>query len=53
MTADGTGNLACMADTDVAGTGRTIMSCVGQSPGDTAKTFNVMVVLCQRIKNTG
>ena len=44
ITEDGTGNLACMVDTNAADTGRTIMSCVGQSPGDAAKMFNVILV---------
>ena len=37
-----TGNLACMADVDVLGTGRKMVSCVGQSPGDNSNMFNVL-----------
>lgn len=44
ITADGTGNLARMVYTEAAGTGRTIISCVGQSPGDASKMFNVIMV---------
>lgn len=40
----GTGNLSCMVDIDAAGTGKKIASCVGQSPGDTSKLFNVLFV---------
>jgi len=38
------GNLACMADIDVLGSGKKIISCVGQSPGDATKVkmFNVL-----------
>ncbi|OUS25586.1 hypothetical protein A9Q99_20575 [Gammaproteobacteria bacterium 45_16_T64] len=39
-----TGVLACMADTDVLDSGSVMVSCVGQSPGDNAKMFNVMLV---------
>ncbi len=38
------GNLACMADNDVLGGGRKMISCVGQSPGDNANMFNVLFV---------
>lgn len=44
ITSDGTGNLACMVDDNAAGSGKTIVSCVGQSPGDNSKMFNVMFV---------
>ncbi len=37
-----TGNLACMADVDVLETGRKMVSCVGQSPGDNSNMFNVL-----------
>ena len=37
-----TGNLACMADRDVLGSGRIMVSCVGQSPGDNGNMFNVL-----------
>jgi len=36
------GNLACMVDIDVLGAGKKIISCVGQSPGDNTKMFNVL-----------
>ncbi len=38
------GNLACMADINVLDSGRKIVSCVGQSPGDNSKMFNVLFV---------
>ena len=38
------GSLACMVDDNAAGSGSTIVSCVGQSPGDNSKIFNVMFV---------
>ncbi|MDI9246010.1 hypothetical protein [Marinobacter sp. CHS3-4] len=38
------GNLVCMADQNAAGSGKTIVSCVGQSPGDNTQMFNVMFV---------
>lgn len=37
-------NIACMADQDANGSGKTIVSCVGQSPGDNTKMFNVLFV---------
>ena len=37
-----TGNLACMADRDVLESGRSMVSCVGQSPGDNTNMFNVL-----------
>lgn len=40
----GTGNLACMVDTDANGSGRKIMSCVGQAPGDNTQMFNVLLI---------
>ncbi|VAW64610.1 hypothetical protein MNBD_GAMMA08-843 [hydrothermal vent metagenome] len=39
-----TGNLACMADIDSLGTGKKIISCVGQSPDNNANMFNVIFV---------
>lgn len=39
-----TGNLACMADIDASGTNKTIVSCVGQAPGDNSAMFNVIFV---------
>ncbi len=39
-----TGNLACMVDIDVLGSGRKMVSCVSQSPGDNSKMFNVLFV---------
>lgn len=38
----GSGNLACMADINVLGSGKKMVSCVGQSPGDNTKMFNVI-----------
>lgn len=38
------GNLACMADQNAAGSDKTIVTCVGQSPGDNTQMFNVMFV---------
>lgn len=38
------GNLACMADIDANNQDKTIVSCVGQSPGDNAQMFNVIFV---------
>lgn len=38
------GNMTCMIDVDVAGTGKKIGSCVGQAPDDATKMFNVMFV---------
>lgn len=38
------GNLVCMADVNANGTTQTIVNCVGQSPGDNTKMFNVMFV---------
>ncbi len=39
-----TGNLACMANNDALGSGKIIVSCVGQSPGDNTNMFNVILV---------
>ena len=39
-----TGALSCMADTNASGSGRKIVSCVGQAPGDLSKMFNVIFV---------
>jgi hypothetical protein len=36
--------MACLADGDALGTGRKVISCVGQSPGDLARLFNVLLV---------
>lgn len=38
------GKLACMIDVNAVSTGKKIMSCVGQSPGDNTKMFNVLFV---------
>ena len=38
------GNMACMANSDAQGTGKNIVSCVGQSPGDATEMFNVLLV---------
>ncbi|VAW69679.1 hypothetical protein MNBD_GAMMA09-2682 [hydrothermal vent metagenome] len=38
------GNLACMADIDSLSSGKKIISCVGQSPDNTANMFNVIFV---------
>lgn len=40
----GTGNMICMVDPDAIGSGKKIVSCVGQSPGDTNDMFNVLFV---------
>ena len=37
-----TGNLACMVDEDVQGTGQRLLSCVGQSPADNQKMVNLL-----------
>ena len=39
-----TGNLACMVDINANNSGKNIVNCVGQSPGDNTKMFNVMFV---------
>jgi len=44
ITDTGSGNLSCMIDIDAAGTGKKIASCVGQSPDDNTKLFNVLFV---------
>ncbi len=44
ITNDGTGNLACLADINVLNSGQQLISCVGQSPGDQSKMFNVLFV---------
>ena len=41
---DGVGNLACMVDTNAANSGRSLLRCVGQSPGDQTRMFNVIMV---------
>ena len=38
-----TGVLACMADVNAASSGTQVVSCVGQSPGDNTKMFNVIL----------
>ena len=38
------GNLSCMANINAQGTGKNIMTCVGQSPGDATQLFNVLLV---------
>ena len=40
----GTGNMICMVDPDAVSSGKKIVSCVGQSPGDTNDMFNVLFV---------
>ena len=40
----GTGNMICMVDPDAVGSGKKIVSCVGQSPGDVNQMFNVLFV---------
>lgn len=42
ITTGGVGNIACMADINAVNSGRNIISCVGQSPGDNSKMFNVI-----------
>ncbi len=39
----GSGNLACMVDYDALGSGTKIVSCVGQSPGDNTRMFNIIL----------
>ncbi|MDX1451118.1 MAG: hypothetical protein R3183_01085 [Oleiphilaceae bacterium] len=39
-----TGNLACMVDINANNSGKAIVNCVGQSPGDNTQMFNVMFV---------
>ena len=41
---EGSGNIACMLDGNVLGTGKKVMSCVGQSPGDPTDMFNILLV---------
>lgn len=38
------GNLACMVDINANASGKNIVNCVGQSPGENTKMFNVMFV---------
>ena len=38
------GNLACMVDINVLDSGKQMLSCVGQSPSDNSKMFNVLMV---------
>ncbi len=38
------GNLSCMANIDAQGSGKNIVTCAGQSPGDPTKLFNVLLV---------
>lgn len=40
----GTGNMICMVDPDAVGSGKKIVSCVGQSPGSNSDMFNVLFV---------
>ena len=40
----GTGNMMCMVDPDAVGSGKRIVSCVGQSPGNNNDMFNVLFV---------
>ncbi len=40
----GTGNMICMVDPDAVGSGKKIVSCVGQSPGNVNDMFNVLFV---------
>ncbi len=40
----GSGVLSCMADIDVLSSGKKIVSCVGQAPGDNTNMFNVIFV---------
>ncbi len=44
ITDTSSGNISCMFDIDAAGTGKKIASCVGQSPDDNTKLFNVLLV---------
>ncbi len=38
-----TGNIACMVDDDVLGTGQRMISCAGQSPSRTYRLFNLIL----------
>ncbi len=38
------GNLTCMANINAQGSGKNIVSCVGQSPGDNTQLFNILLV---------
>ena len=38
------GNISCMVDTAANGTTKNIISCSGQSPDDTSKLFNIILV---------
>lgn len=40
----GTGNMICMVDPDALDSGKKVVSCVGQSPGDNNDMFNVLFV---------
>jgi len=40
----GSGNMICMVDPDAINSGKKIVSCVGQSPGDVNDMFNVLFV---------
>lgn len=43
--ADGaSGRLACAIDEDANGSGRSMLSCVGQAPGDNTRLFNLFMV---------
>lgn len=44
ITAGSSGNLACTVDDDVVGSGKNLLACVGQSPGDTTKMFGLLLV---------
>jgi len=44
LSADGaTGNIACMVDDDVLGTGQRVISCAGQSPSRVYRLFNLIL----------
>jgi len=44
ITAGSSGALSCTIDTDVVGSGKNMMACVGQSPGDTTEMFGLLLV---------
>ena len=42
--ASSTTNLVCMAKTDVVGSGKNMLFCIGQSPNSSTKHFNILLV---------
>jgi hypothetical protein len=41
---DPAGPMYCMAATDLVSTGRNMITCVGQSPGDSTRFYNTVMV---------